>query len=118
MSITYIQYHLLNLDGSGLQPGHQAAQMGVVFHGGHYVKGGRYLGYLVGDPDSIVNAVTALSPWRIIELSSSEALAWAEEVVPINTVLDDMSGPRYAGPAELDGRGWVVQPLSDTPWEV
>lgn len=112
----YLQYHLLNLDGAGYQPYHQVAQAGMKFDGGHYAKNGKMLGYLIGDDGWVTDTVVALSPWHVLQLTPNEALAWAEEVVPVNTVVENAAGTRYVGAAEFDTGGRVTQPLSETPW--
>jgi len=117
--VGYITYHLLNLTSEGLQPYLQVASCGMEFEGGYYRKNGRYLGYLCGEAGQVGQAVTALGAWLAQELTQNEALAWAEEVQPVNTAIDDIDGgTQYVGPAEINEAGRVHRPLSDTPWEV
>ena len=117
--VAYVQYHLLNLDGAGMQPYHQVTQGGMIFDGGYYRRAGKYLGYIFGETELAADTIAAMSPWRVMELTASEALAWAEEVQPVNTAIDDIDGgTQYVGPAEINEAGRVHRPLSDTPWEV
>ena len=114
----YLQYHLLNLDGAGHQPYHQVAQAGMSFEGGHYARDGKILGYLSGDAGRVTDTIAALSPWRVLQLTPNEALAWAETVVPLNSEIEMPDGTRYVGAAEFDADGRVTQPFSEAPWEV
>jgi len=88
------------------------------FEGGQYSKDGKYLGYLSGDAGRVTDTVAALSAWRILQLTPNEALAWAEEVVPVNTQIESPEGVRYVGEAEFDAEGRIIQPLAETQWEV
>ena len=114
----YVTYHLLNLEGQGLQPYHQVADYGMEFEGGHYGINHRYLGYLLGDATKVEDEIAALTAWRVQELTPNEALAWADEASPVNTPVEEMEETKYVGPAQLDAQGRVQKPLSDTPWEV
>ena len=114
----YVTYHLLNLTGQGFQPYLQVADYGMEFEGGYYGINHRYLGYLLGDKANVDAVVAALTAWRVQELTPNEALAWADEALPVNTQVEDMGKTKYVGPAGLDAEGRVQKPLSDTPWEV
>lgn len=115
----YVLYQLLWLERQGLQPYIQCGQAGgMEFEGGYYHDRGRYLGYLKGDAGKVEQAVAALKAWLVQELTSNEALAWAEGVQPINTQIEVEGDTKYVGPAEINEAGRVARPLSDTPWEV
>ena len=116
MSIAYISYHLLNLDGSGYGPGHQAKQSGVEFSGGLWKQDQTYFGYLTGASADVTEALEALKPWRVDELTEAEALAWSEAALPVNTVIEELEETQYVGPAEIDIDGYIQRPLADTPW--
>jgi len=111
----YITYHLLNLEGAGYTPVHQVQQMGMQFSGGLWKQGEVYFGYLIGDVTKVDDTINALSPWRIRQLTESEALAWSEAAVPINTTTEE---GEYIGPAEIDDDGYIMRPLSKDPWEI
>jgi len=118
MSVEYISYHLLNLNGSGYTPAHQAKQAGAEFSGGLWKQGQVYFGYLTGTEAQVADAIEALKPWRVDELTEAEALAWSEAATPVNTAVEEPDGTQYIGPAEIDIDGYIHRPLSDTPWEV
>ena len=113
----YITYHLLYLDGDGLQPYHQVAQMGMQFLGGLWKQGEVYFGYLIGDASKVAETIKALSAWGGEQLTEAEALAWSEAALPVNTEEQGAEGNvQYVGPAEYDVHGYIVRPSSDTPW--
>lgn len=114
----YVSYTLLNLDGVGHQPYNTLAQIGMGFEGGLFGRGGRMLGYLVGESAKVDLALTVLSPWLVDRMTSAEALLWSEESLPINSRTPEGPGlqSKYVGPAELDAGGRIVRPLADTPW--
>ena len=114
----YVLYYLLWVDNTGCQPYHQVAQAGAQFEGGYYCQDGRYLGYIWGTDEQCVLAIQLSQAWQVMVLTESEALAWAEEVAPINNEVNDEGATRYVGPAEIDENGRVAQPLSDEEWEV
>jgi len=116
--IKYISYHLFNLDGAGYGPAHQAIQSGVEFSGGLWKQDETYFGYLIGDAGALSDAVTALLPWRVDELTEAEALAWSEAALPVNSTVKEIEGTKYVGSAEVDVDGYIQRPLADTPWEV
>jgi len=116
--VKYISYHLLNLDGAGYTPVHQAMQAGAEFSGGLWKQDEVYFGYLTGETEAIAEAVIALLPWRVDELTEAEALAWSEAALPINSIVEEPGGTKYIGPADVDINGYVQRPLSDTPWGV
>ncbi len=110
----YIAYHLFNVDGAGMQPYHQVAQAGMHFEGGMYGLRTRYLGYITGDSDLVEGVIDALGAWKVMQLTASEAIAWSDEALPVNT-RNSESG-EYFGPAGLDGEGRIVRPTQVTPW--
>ena len=105
----YITYRLLNFDGVGHQPIQQVMACGMSLEGGYYTKEGRYMGYLVGDVGKVAETVAALAAWDAQELTESEAKAWSETVLPVNTV--DLEG-KYVGRARADSNGRIERPLS------
>ena len=113
----YVTYHLFNIDGAGYQPYYQVAQMGMEFSGGFWKQNEIYFGYLIGDSNKVRDTVKALSPWRVDQLTEAEALAWSEAAQPVDTQTEEPEGGiQYIGPAGLDTNGFVVRPLSSTPW--
>lgn len=111
----YITYYLLNLDGAGIQPAHQVAQMGMRFSGGLWKRGEAYFGYLIGDADKVADTLAALSAWGARRLAEAEALAWSEAALLINveaSIMDD-GDIQYIGPAEIDVRGYIQRPSSN-----
>jgi len=116
--VKYISYHLLNFDGAGYTPAQQARQTGVDFVGGLWKIDQTFFGYLVGTSDNVSEAVEALKPWRVDELTEAEALAWSEAALPVNTEIEEPEGTQYVGPASVDEDGYIQRPLSDTEWEV
>lgn len=115
--VGYITYSLLNIAGSGYQPHQQVASQGMGFEGGHFSIGNRMLAYLIGDSGDVSNTVASLNAWLVQELTPSEALAWADDALPVNTVVEDVDGgTQYVGPAEFDAEGRINKPLSDVMW--
>ncbi len=111
--IAYLTYQLFNVDGAGHQPYHQVAQSGMEFEGGIYRRGERYLGYIIGDATLVADTMEALKTWGAVELTASEAMYWAEQATPVNTMNKDGD---YIGSAEIDGEGRIARPTAGTAW--
>ena len=89
MIAAYVTYRLLFIGMDGHQPYGQVASMGMELEGGMMGKDGRMLGYIHckdGDEGRIDEVVGALSSWSVKKLSSEEAKAWVDSVVPEGTV--------------------------------
>lgn len=107
----YVLYQLINIDGSGHQPYRAVGDVGSRFDGGHYARDGVYLGYVSDE-----RGLTAMRPWLVDVLTADQALAWAEDVVPVNSVVDGPEEKGYIGPAELDEKGYVTRRMAAKPW--
>ena len=107
----YVLYQLINIEGSGHQPYRAVGDAGSRFDGGHYGRDGVYLGYVSDE-----RGLTAMRPWLVDVLTADQARAWAESVVPVNSVIEGPDEKGYVGPAELDEKGYVTRRMAAKPW--
>lgn len=116
----YVTYQLLFIGGAGYQPHGQVKAAGMEFEGGLFSRGNRRLGYLIGDPADVEETVAALAAWGVRLLTSTEALAWSEGALAVDTPFrDDLRGmKKYVGSAEFDAEGRIHRPLRDTPKKI
>ena len=115
--LVYIIYSLRFQERKGYSPGQVIGALDLVFVGGNYPIGKRMLGYIYGDEDDVETCLEQLSPYAVEELTTAQALGWADFAIPINTqTLDDPGGGvKYVGPAEIVNNR-VSKPTSDTPY--
>lgn len=120
MEHQWIEYSLLYLNGSGIQPYETLIPLGVRFDGGHYVENGRYRGRLSGTTDQINNALLSLAVFGVLPLSPNDILQVVERMVPTNTQRqerpDDQQPPTYLGPATLNADLEIVREHRNTPF--
>jgi hypothetical protein len=109
----YVTYELFWLSGEGHQPYSAIQQQGMSFDGGLYQYGNKYFGYLKGDITKKNTTIAACSAFSMVELTSAEALYWAEQSIPVNT--QNKEG-LYLSPTSLDGNGYIVRTWSEESW--
>jgi len=86
--IKYIKYNLLSINGTGHQPGSQAALFNVTFDGGFYVKNGVYFGYLEGEEENLNNAINGMKAFGVVELTVEQAKSHVDNVLPVGSKIE------------------------------
>lgn len=115
----WIEYSLVVLNGSGLQPYETLVPLGVNFDGGYYVENGRYRGRLSGTQEQIDNALRSLVMFGVQPLTESDILGIVERVAPTNSLVQGATPDapeQYLGPASLTDTLEITRPLSATPF--
>lgn len=114
MAVTaYVTYELFWLNGEGHQPYQTVLQKGMGFDGGLFAINNTMFGYLTGNSNKKAETIAACAAFQMVEITTAEALFWAEQSLPINTQNSD---GLYAGPAELDQDGYIIRNWLQEPY--
>lgn len=114
----WIEYSLIVLDGSGIQPYETLVPLGANFDGGYYVENGRYRGRLSGTEEQVANALVSLAIFGVKTLTPEEMGAIVERMVPTNTLQEFLSDEpaQYIGPVTFTEDLQIRRELSSTPF--
>lgn len=114
----YVKYNLIwKKDGEGEQPYTTLSSMGVTFEGGVVVNSqNEYFGYLDGADAECTAAIAACEAFNMIALTQTQALAFVQDAVPLNTehIVPPLGTTVYSGAPYVGADSKICIPWNKT----